>query len=132
MPEALSTTAAAVLALTLAGAASSTETVQRPDWPDTVVSIESLRTLTPFKLTAPRLVTRGTVRGPSIVRAHVDSGGAVLKVMLVESCGNPDLDEAVLRSLRAVRFAPYTHGGVPTEVSLVVPVHVPKHLGRSD
>ena len=102
-----------------------------PAWPAKVVTFEELRPLTALKLKVPGLVEKGRVIGPSSLRVHVDSSGTVVKAALLESCGNGDLDEAAIHAMRAMKFSPYTTAGVPTEVTLVVPVHVPKNLGRS-
>jgi TonB family protein len=100
-------------------------------WPETVVALEELRPLTPFELRVAGLVTKGRVLGPATLRVHVNAAGTVARAVLLESCGNADLDEAALLAMRRMRFKPYTYGGNPTEVTLVVPVHVPKRLGRS-
>ncbi len=100
-------------------------------WPDKVVTLEELRPLTNFSLKIPGIVVKGQVRGPSVLRVHVDASGEVAKIALLESCGNGDLDESAMRAMRRMKFARYTVGEVPVEVSLVVPIHVPKNLGRS-
>jgi TonB family protein len=122
--------AAALLAGALSRAHATTEDAALP-WPDTVVTIEQLRPLTPLQLKTPGIVVRGVVRGPATLRAHVNAAGEVARVGLLESCGNSDLDEAAMHAMRSMRFKPYTFGGDPTEVTLVVPLHVPKQLGRA-
>ncbi len=102
------------------------------EWPERVVGIEVLRPLTRFSLRVPGIVVKGRVTGPAILRAHVTTTGTVARVALYESSGNSDLDEAALHGMRDMRFKPYTFGSIPTEVTLVVPIHVPKQLGRSD
>jgi len=120
----------AALALSLASLAYAAE--QSPSaWPDRIVTMEELHRLTAFSLKVPGVVVKGGVRGPSILRVHVDTSGAVVKAVLLESCGNADLDEAAIHGMRAMKFRPYTVGGTVTEVSLVVPIHVPKQLGRT-
>lgn len=101
-------------------------------WPSTIVRFEDLRPLTDFDLRVPDLVRKGRVTGPAILRAHVTAEGTVARAALLESCGNPDLDEASIHAMRDMRFKPYTFGGVPLEVTLVVPVHVPTRFGRTD
>lgn len=100
-------------------------------WPETVVKIEELQPLTPFQLKVPGLVSKGRVTGPSILKAHITEDGTVAKVELLDSCGNPDLDESAIHALRAMRFKPITFGGAPTEATLALPVHVPVRFGRS-
>jgi len=101
------------------------------DWPIAVVKLEDLRPLTHFKLQVPGLVTKGRVTGPAILQAHINTEGLVARTALLASCGKPDLDEASLHAMRVMQFQPYTLDGVPTEVTLVVPIHVPARLGRS-
>ncbi|MBA4341494.1 MAG: hypothetical protein C0423_05000 [Methylibium sp.] len=100
-------------------------------WPDTVVKLEELRSLTVFRLDVPGVVSKGRVVGPAVLKAHITREGTVARVVLIESCGNPDLDESSIHALRAMRFKPYTFGGAPTEVTLALPVHVPANWGRS-
>ncbi|WP_180126797.1 TonB family protein [Rhodoferax sp. BLA1] len=102
-----------------------------PAWPTTVVKFEDLRPLTHFKLQVPGLVAKGRVTGPAILQAHINSEGLVTRTALLASCGNPDLDEASLHAMRVMQFQPYTLDGAPSEVTLVVPIHVPARLGRS-
>ena len=102
-----------------------------PTWPDTVVKFEDLRPLTNFELLVPGLVRKGRVTGPAILRVHVTAEGTVARTALLASCGNPDLDEASIHAMRRMRFEPHTYGGVPIEVTLLAPVHVPPRLGRS-
>lgn len=100
-------------------------------WPETVVKIEELRALTAFQFDVPRPIAKGRVLGPAVLKAHINREGHVARVALLESCGNPDLDEAAIHALRVMRFKPYTFGGTPTEVTLALPVHVPAQWGRS-
>ena len=128
--DSLRATVATALTAVLVSVASATEKLSS-DWPETVVTIAQLRPLAAFRLEVPAFVARGAVRGPASLRAHVDAAGRVVKVDLLESCGNPDLDTAAIQAMRAMAFAPYTAENGATDVSLVVPVHVPKRFGRS-
>ena len=116
-----------IAVLTFAGAScpataeESTESV----WPTAIVKFEDLRPLTHFKLQVPGLVAKGRVTGPALLRAHISAEGTVDKTALLESCGNPDLDEASIHAMRVMQFKPYTLDGAPIEVTLVVPIHVP-------
>lgn len=101
------------------------------DWPTAVVKFEDLRPVTHFKLQVPGLVSQGRVTGPAILQAHINAEGAVARTVLLASCGNPDLDEASLHAMRVMQFQPYILDGTPSEVTLVVPIHVPARLGRS-
>lgn len=100
-------------------------------WPTTVVRFEDLTAVTDFSLRVPGVVAKGRITGPAILRAHVTTAGEVAKVDLLQSCGNPDLDEASMHAMRVMRFKPRTFGGVPIEVTLVAPIHVPVRHGRS-
>lgn len=100
-------------------------------WPDTVVKFEDLRPLTAFELKVPGILSKGRVTGPAVLKAHITRDGTVSRVVLLESCGNPDLDESSIHALRVMRFKPVTFGGVPIEVTLALPVHVPAKFGRS-
>ncbi|MBS0372277.1 MAG: TonB family protein [Proteobacteria bacterium] len=102
------------------------------DWPSQIVKLEDLQPLTRFRFVAPGIVVRGRITGPAILKAHIASDGSVVRTMLLSSCGNSNLDEAALHGMREMRFAPYTLDDEPTEVSMVVPVHIPKNWGRRD
>jgi TonB family protein len=102
------------------------------DWPPKIVKLEELRATTKFKLFVPEIVIKGRVTGPSILKVHVAADGSVARTALLSSCGNSDLDEASLHGMREMRFEPYTVDDEPTDVSLVVPIHIPKNWGRRD
>ncbi|GAB1389045.1 MAG: hypothetical protein AMXMBFR78_36430 [Rubrivivax sp.] len=121
--------AALLVAVSMPPPASASD--ENESWPQTVVALEDLRPLTRFELRVGRLVSKGKVKGPAVLRAHIDEAGSVLRVAVLESCGNGDLDEAALHALRAMHFEPYGSAGAPTAVTLVLPVHVPKRFGRS-
>lgn len=101
-------------------------------WPEKVVAFKDLQPLSQFQLRVPHLVSKGKVEGPSVVKTHVDAQGAVQRVVLLESCGNGEIDEAAIRAMRDMRFQPYAPAGVPIAVTLVLPIHVPKRLGRKE
>lgn len=100
-------------------------------WPATVVGFEQLEPVTRFQLQVRGVVAKGAVTGPTVVRALVDAQGRVQRVVLHTSCGNGDLDEAVLHAMRDMAFKPHMAGGQAVPVTLLAPVHVPKRLGRS-
>jgi TonB family protein len=109
----------------------SAEDVANAAWPETVVKFEDLHPITSFELKIPGVVSKGRVTGPSVLKAHITREGTVSKVVLLESGGNPDLDESAIRALRVMRFKPVTFGSEPIEVTLALPVHVPAKFGRS-
>jgi len=123
----------ATLALGLLGtpARVSATDAAEPGWPATIVKLEELQPLTDYVLRAPGGVNKGRVTGPAILRVHVTAEGHVARMGLLESSGNASLDEASMHAMRDMRFKPYTFGGVPQEVTLLVPVHVPARLGRT-
>jgi len=102
------------------------------DWPSTKIKYEDLQPLTRFKLLVPYIVVKGRVSGPSVIKAHISSEGAVVRTALLSSCGNSDLDEAALHAMREMRFEPHQEDGQPTDVSLLLPVYIPKNWGRRD
>lgn len=95
------------------------------DWPERVVTIEEMAPLTPMRFAVPRIRAEGEVRKPAILRVHVDARGDVRRAVLLESCGSPTHDEAALHAMRSMRFKPKTIDGVATDVTLVVPLHMP-------
>ena len=95
------------------------------EWPEHVVAIEEMKPLKGLRLAVPKMRPDGEVKGPVVLRVHVDAEGAVQRVALLESCGSPGHDEAALHAMRAMRFAPKLVNGVPAEVTLVVPFHLP-------
>jgi TonB family protein len=94
-------------------------------WPERHVRIEDMKPLTRMKIAVPVVRQLGEVKGPVILRAHVDATGAVRRVALLESCGSTAHDEAALHAMRAMRFAPKVEDGEAVEVTLVVPLHLP-------
>lgn len=95
------------------------------DWPARVVPIEEMKMITPMVVEVPKVRTKGKVRGPVVLRVHVDKAGVVQHSLLLESSGSPAHDEAAMHSMRAVRFVPKLIDGVPEDVTLVVPLHLP-------
>jgi TonB family protein len=101
-------------------------------WPTKVVTIEQMRALTPFALKVRGVIAKGRVTGPAVLRVHVGADGKVVRVVLLNSSGNPDLDEASLHAMRPMAFKPFVSDGTAMEVTLMVPVHIPASLGRSE
>jgi TonB family protein len=102
------------------------------EWPSKIVKLEELHALTKFELRVPGIVVKGRISGPSVIKAHVAADGSVMRTALLSSCGNADLDEASLHAMSDMRFEPYVEDNGPVDVSLVLPIHVPKRLGRRD
>lgn len=95
------------------------------EWPPHVVAIEEMKPLRPLRMGVPKVRVAGEVTGPVVLRAHVDTEGKVRRVALLESCGSPAHDEAALHTARSMLFAPKLVDGVATDVTLVVPFHLP-------
>lgn len=102
-------------------------------WPERIARIEDMRPLAPMSIKVPKLRAKGEVRGPVVLRAHVDREGLVQRVGLLESCGSPEHDEAAMHTLRVARFEPRQENGMPVEVTLLVPMHlpIPRYPSRS-
>ncbi|MFT3664942.1 energy transducer TonB family protein [Piscinibacter sp.] len=96
------------------------------EWPEPVVRIEDMRMLAPMRISVPTMRPRGEVRRPVVLRVHVDAAGEVRRVVLLESCGSPGHDEAAMHSMRAAKFAPKLIDGKPADVTMVVPLHLPR------
>lgn len=94
-------------------------------WPEQVARIEDMVLLTPMRFSVPSLRAKGDVRGPAVLRVHVDKEGQVLRVALLESCGSPAHDEAAIYAMREMRFRPKQFNGEAVDVTLVVPLHLP-------
>lgn len=94
-------------------------------WPETVVGIEQMRIAKPLSIAVPRMRPRGDLRGPVVLKVHVDAHGSVQRATLFESSGSPAHDEAALHALREARFTPFLRGGQAFEVTLMLPLHLP-------
>ena len=95
------------------------------EWPPRLVKVEEMKMLTPMRISVPKSRPQGTVRGPVVLRVHVDAHGKVQRTALVESSGSSAHDEAALHSMRSTRFAPKVIDGQPVDVTLVIPLHYP-------
>jgi TonB family protein len=94
-------------------------------WPERVVKIEEMQPLAPIHIEVSRIRPRGVVRGPSVLRVHVNAQGLVQRAVLMQSCGSPAFDEAALHSIRGVTFKPYQLEEMAVDVTLVLPLHFP-------
>lgn len=82
--------------------------------------------LAPMRISVPTMRPKGEVRGQVVLRVHVDAAGEARRVVLLESCGSPAHDEAALHAMRAAKFAPHLVDGTPADVTVVVPLHLPR------
>ncbi len=62
-------------------------------------------------------------QGTVILRMHIDKLGAVRRVMIFQSSGNPDLDLAAIRTAWQTKFKPYLVKGNPIAVTVMMPMH---------
>lgn len=85
-----------------------------------------MKALTPLGFSVPQVRTQGDVKRPAVLRMHVDREGAVQRVVLLESCGSPAHDQAALHAMRKMKFVPKQVNGEPSDVSLIVPLRLPK------
>lgn len=95
-------------------------------WPERVVAIEDMQRLTPITIEVPNRRPSGEVTRPVVLRVHVDREGAVQRAWVLQGSGSAGHDTAAMRAMKGVRFAPYVVDGEPQEVTLVVPLHLPK------
>lgn len=70
----------------------------------------------------PALSQRRGEAGRVLVRVLVDVAGLPRQLQVQESSGFPRLDTSALTAVRATRFKPYTEGGVPQPVWVLVPI----------
>lgn len=99
-------------------------------WPERITRIEDMPLQTRLHLSIPSIRVKGDVQRELIVKLLVDERGAVARGTVLQSCGNTDVDEAVLHALREARFQPFVEDGVAQAVSLVMPLHLPKWRAR--
>lgn len=87
------------------------------------VSASQLGFLVPPSQNYPARARRAGEQGSVMVRVFVDVAGRPAQVSLEKSSGHPTLDEAALSAVRASQFRPYSEGGVPKTVWVLVPMN---------
>lgn len=113
--------AALVLAATLAGcAASNTE-----PWPAKMVGLDQLKVLTPIRIKYIHTSEEKSGLLTTVLVAHIDAQGKVVRTRIEESSGHARIDEAAKLALLDARFAPYMVDGTPQAVTVVMPFRVP-------
>ncbi|WP_139373742.1 energy transducer TonB [Enhydrobacter aerosaccus] len=70
----------------------------------------------------PRRSVRDNEQGTVMIRVLIDPAGRPGQVSLQTSSGFPALDESAISAVRAAQFRPYSEGGVPQAVWVLVPV----------
>ena len=101
----------------------------RPDeWPGEVVSFDRMDVREPLSVRLTSSRTFGLPSGRVVCLLWVDDQGRVQQVRLVEESGSRELDGAVVRGARDMRFQPWVSGGQPRAVSVVMPVNFSKRV----
>lgn len=65
---------------------------------------------------------RNNEQGVATIRVLIDVTGRPSRVSLESSSGHPALDQSALSAVRAAQFRPYSEGGVPQPVWVLVPI----------
>ena len=98
------------------------------EWPAEVVSFDRMETRKPLDMwySASRALGIPVARVSCLL--WVDEAGRVLQVRLLEESGSRELDGAVMRAAREMRFEPWVVDGVARPVSVVMPVNFDKRV----
>ena len=70
----------------------------------------------------PATARRLGIQGTTLLRIHVLVDGRVGDVVVQETAGHPDLDQAAAEAVRRWRFEPARHGDDPVAMSVMLPV----------
>ncbi|GAB2901855.1 hypothetical protein GCM10027046_33620 [Uliginosibacterium flavum] len=97
-------------------------------WPSEVVSFDRMGLRKPLNVSAMSSRTFGLPSGRVVCLLWVDDQGRVQQVRLIEESGSRELDGAVLRGARGMRFEPWSARGEPKAVSVVMPVNFSKRV----
>jgi len=87
------------------------------------VSAAQLGYLVPPNPVYPARSRKSGDQGNVMVRVLVDAAGRPSQVTLQASSGHAALDEAALSAVRAAQFRPYSDGGTPQAVWVLVPIN---------
>lgn len=87
------------------------------------VSASQLGYLVPPNPVYPARSRKSGEQGSVTVRVLVDAAGRPSQIMLQASSGHPALDEAAISAVRAAQFRPYSDGGAPQPVWVLVPIN---------
>ena len=71
----------------------------------------------------PARSRRAGEKGTVTIRVLIDTSGRPAQVNVQTSSGFPALDESAASAVRAARFRPYSEGGVPQAVWVLVPIN---------
>ena len=71
----------------------------------------------------PASSRRAGEKGTVTVKVLIDASGRPAEVVLQASSGFPALDQSAVSAVRAARFQPYSEGGAPQPVWVLVPIN---------
>ncbi len=95
-------------------------------WPEQQVNLADMRSTgpweTPIPLPAKDLVRDRSRNSTVVLQVDVATDGTVQRVRVAQTSENPQLDDAALQSMRALRFLPYSENGVALPVTVVAPM----------
>ncbi len=124
-PSLLRTRAAAVLLAAAMALLAGCATTNTEPWPAKVVSVDRMKLLMPIRLQYIHTSKEKSGLLTTVLVAHVDAQGQVVRSRVEESSGHARVDEAAKIALLDARFAPYVVDGTPQAVTVVMPMHVP-------
>jgi protein TonB len=75
-----------------------------------------------FRPTYPSTARRLGIQGTAVLKVHVLDDGRVGEVVVQQSAGHPDLDQASVDAVRRWRFEPARRGNDPVAVWVLLPV----------
>jgi protein TonB len=87
------------------------------------VSAAQVAYLTPPSPLYPARSRRAGEKGTVTVKVLIDATGRPADVSVQGSSGHPALDESAVSAVRAARFRPYSEGGIPQAVWVLVPIN---------
>lgn len=79
--------------------------------------------LVPPRPVYPERARRAGETGRVMLRVMIDATGRPAQVSVDTSSGHAALDEAALSALRAAQFRPYSEGGLPQAVWVLIPIN---------
>lgn len=114
--------AALLLAMALAGCATTTNT---EPWPAKVVSVDEMKPLRPIRIKFIHSSEEKSGLLTTVLVVHVDAQGKAIRSRVEQPSGLARMDEAAKIAVLDARFAPYVVDGTPQAVSVVMPFRVP-------
>ena len=87
------------------------------------ISASQVAYLTPPSPIYPARSRRAGEKGTVTVSVLIDATGRPTEVSVQGSSGHAALDESAVSAVRAARFRPYSEGGIPQAVRVLVPIN---------